>query len=220
MVTSSRTTSAIRRSRTDLAAVSTALRAASAHPSVLTPMTSVTRYTLSAMRLPSVGGSRRTLSGCLRACVAQELRPDRRGAVAAGGAEEQRLRLAVAHQLGAQPGRRRAAIAAAVAGRREVVGAGEIAVERDDLGGALVERLCHPLGRADGVVLAGEQEHRAVQRRDVRVRAGLDRQRDAHARVAAGVDRAATALRVAGGCDVRDVDLAGERAGRGGVLRD
>src|SRR3954452_10156124 len=57
MVTSSRTTSAMRRSRTDFAAVSTALRAASAHPSVLVELNSVTRYTLSAMRLPSVGGS-------------------------------------------------------------------------------------------------------------------------------------------------------------------
>src|SRR4051794_40209134 len=44
-----RRTSAIRRSRTVLAAVSIALRAAASHDSLLTPMTSVTRYTLSAM---------------------------------------------------------------------------------------------------------------------------------------------------------------------------
>ena len=43
IVTSWRTTSAIRRSRTDFAAVSTALRAAASHDSVLTPITSVTR---------------------------------------------------------------------------------------------------------------------------------------------------------------------------------
>src|SRR4051812_25004180 len=196
MVTSSRTTSAIRRSRTDFAAVSTALRAASAHPSVLTPMTSVTRYTLSAMRLPSVGGSWRTLSDRLRFGVAQELRPARVGAVAARRPEEQAARLAVAHQLIAQPGGRRAAEAAAVAGGREVRRAGEVAEERDDLRGALVERLGHGIGRHDRVELAGEQEHRPVQRRDVGVRARLDRERDADARVGAGVDRPAAALRV------------------------
>ena len=55
IVTSWRTTSATRRSRTVLAAVSTATRAAASHDSLLTPMTSVTRYTLSAMGLSSVG---------------------------------------------------------------------------------------------------------------------------------------------------------------------
>src|SRR3954452_8590244 len=63
IVTSSRVTSATRRSRTDFAAVSTALRAAASHDSLLTPMTWVTRYTLSAMQLPSVGGSGATLAG-------------------------------------------------------------------------------------------------------------------------------------------------------------
>src|ERR1700750_3219050 len=55
MVTSCLRTSATRRSRTDLAAVSTALRAAASHDSLLTPITSVTRYTLSALRLSSIG---------------------------------------------------------------------------------------------------------------------------------------------------------------------
>src|ERR1700755_2882976 len=49
MVTSWRTTSATRRSRTVFAAVSTAARAAASHESLDTPMTSVTRYTLSAI---------------------------------------------------------------------------------------------------------------------------------------------------------------------------
>src|SRR5579884_625909 len=40
----------MRRSRTDFAAVSTALCAAASHDSVLVPITSVTRYTLSAIR--------------------------------------------------------------------------------------------------------------------------------------------------------------------------
>src|SRR6185295_15705860 len=56
MVTSVRMTSATRRSRTGLAAVSTALRAAASHDSLLTPITSVTRYTLSAIWLPSGRG--------------------------------------------------------------------------------------------------------------------------------------------------------------------
>src|SRR3954452_10895821 len=62
-VTSWRTTSAIRRSRTDFAAVSTALRAAAAHDSLLTPITSVTRYTLSAMRPPRLWDSCGNLDG-------------------------------------------------------------------------------------------------------------------------------------------------------------
>src|SRR4051812_34106888 len=49
IVTSVRSTSATRRSRTLFAAVSTALRAAASHDSLLTPITSVTRYTPSAM---------------------------------------------------------------------------------------------------------------------------------------------------------------------------
>src|SRR3954449_5035296 len=61
IVTSSRTTSATRRSRTVLAAGSTALRAAASHDSLLTPITSVTRYTLSAIfrssRWREVGGT-------------------------------------------------------------------------------------------------------------------------------------------------------------------
>src|SRR5215213_6733653 len=55
IVRSWRTTSAIRRSRTVLAAVSTAVRAAASQDSLLTPITSVTRYTLSAMRTSLVG---------------------------------------------------------------------------------------------------------------------------------------------------------------------
>jgi hypothetical protein len=42
---------------TDLAAVSTALRAAASHDSELTPSTSVTRYTLSAMADPPLLGT-------------------------------------------------------------------------------------------------------------------------------------------------------------------
>src|SRR5436190_2066301 len=51
MVTSSLTTSATRKSRTVRAAVSTAVRAADSQESVLVPITSVTRYTLSLMLL-------------------------------------------------------------------------------------------------------------------------------------------------------------------------
>src|SRR5437879_6373227 len=51
MVTSSLTTSATRKSRTVRAAVSTAVRAAASQESVLVPITSVTRYTLSLMLL-------------------------------------------------------------------------------------------------------------------------------------------------------------------------
>src|SRR6266851_1517589 len=63
MVTSSLTTSATLRSRTVRAAVSTAVRAAASHESVLVPMTSVTRYTLSVMSVLPVaaGGPRRQL---------------------------------------------------------------------------------------------------------------------------------------------------------------
>src|SRR3954462_9876420 len=75
MVRSSRTTSAMHRSRTDFAAVSTALRAASAHPSVLVPMTSVTRYTLSAIRLPSVGGSGGLLQEVVRSAARRSSLP-------------------------------------------------------------------------------------------------------------------------------------------------
>src|SRR5438445_9852272 len=49
MVTSSRTTSPTRRSRSVLAAVSTAFFAAASQESLLVPITSVTRYTLSAI---------------------------------------------------------------------------------------------------------------------------------------------------------------------------
>src|ERR1700748_166792 len=49
MVRSWRTTSAMRSSRTLLAGASTAARAAASQDSLLTPTTSVTRYTLSAM---------------------------------------------------------------------------------------------------------------------------------------------------------------------------
>src|SRR5439155_17541432 len=52
-VTSSLTTSATRRSRSDPAAVSIAAWAAFSHDSVLVPTSSVTRYTLSAMCSPS-----------------------------------------------------------------------------------------------------------------------------------------------------------------------
>src|SRR6266487_6661225 len=62
MVTSSLSTSATRRSRTLLAAVSTATRAAAAHDSLLVPMTWVTRYTLSVMSAPlSSAGTRAAL---------------------------------------------------------------------------------------------------------------------------------------------------------------
>src|SRR6476660_8196011 len=54
MTTSCRTTSATRRSRTVWAAVSTAFRAAASQDSLLTPITSVTRYTLSAMSTSSI----------------------------------------------------------------------------------------------------------------------------------------------------------------------
>src|SRR5439155_16353738 len=67
IVTSSRTTSATRRSRTDFAAVSTALRAAASHDSLLTPMTWVTRYTLSVISSPSSGLTEgESLSGGVR----------------------------------------------------------------------------------------------------------------------------------------------------------
>src|SRR5665213_1346880 len=67
IVTSKRVASATRRSRTVRAAVSTALLAAASHESVLTPITSVTRYTLSLMpsslqrRRPATGHSRSSL---------------------------------------------------------------------------------------------------------------------------------------------------------------
>src|SRR3954467_12673338 len=54
MVTSNRVASATRRSRTVWAAVSTAFRAAASPASLLVPITSVTRYTLSLMASPRV----------------------------------------------------------------------------------------------------------------------------------------------------------------------
>src|SRR5690348_3814001 len=58
MVTSVRITSATRRSRTVRPAVSTAFRAAASHDSLLTPITSVTRYTLSDISPPSLAFGR------------------------------------------------------------------------------------------------------------------------------------------------------------------
>src|SRR6266498_4840122 len=52
IVTSKRVASATRRSRIDCAAVCTAFLAAASHDSVLVPITSVTRYTLSVIFAP------------------------------------------------------------------------------------------------------------------------------------------------------------------------
>src|SRR4051794_8072795 len=69
MVTSWRTTSATRRSRTVLPAVSTAARAAASQDSLLTPITSVTRYTLSAMWDSSRSGAAKPTGSTTRSAA-------------------------------------------------------------------------------------------------------------------------------------------------------